>query len=311
MPHQPDRRAWLGATAAGTVATSAMAGGAPTASSAIAAENRKPGTLDWQLTYARFDSGAKYRSSLIEGYATKTSVRPGQSVGFCLSVQKPGPVHIDIYRMGHYQGLGGRHMARLGPFEAKPQATPPVADMRLRQCRWTPATEFTVPADWPSGVYLGKLSAGHHRYQSYIVFIVTSDKPADILFQCSTNTWQAYNKWPETHSLYDNDRPDKKPLVSGVRATFDRPYAKYPQVVDHPLSLGSGEFLLWEFPFAHWLEQHGYDVRYCANEDVDTGGPDFIARSKVFLSVGHDEYWTRKQYDACLESVKRGARGCR
>ena len=246
MPHQPDRRAWLGATAAGTVATSAMAGGAPTASSAIAAENRKPGTLDWQLTYARFDSGAKYRSSLIEGYATKTSVRPGQSVGFCLSVQKPGPVHIDIYRMGHYQGLGGRHMARLGPFEAKPQATPPVADMRLRQCRWTPATEFTVPADWPSGVYLGKLSAGHHRYQSYIVFIVTSDKPADILFQCSTNTWQAYNKWPETHSLYDNDRPDKKPLVSGVRATFDRPYAKYPQVVDHPLSLGSGEFLLWE-----------------------------------------------------------------
>ena len=131
MPHQPDRRAWLGATAAGTVATSAMAGGTPTASSAIAAENRKPGTLDWQLTYARFDSGAKYRSSLIEGYATKTSVRPGQSVGFCLSVQKPGPVHIDIYRMGHYQGLGGRHMARLGPFEAKPQATPPVADMRL------------------------------------------------------------------------------------------------------------------------------------------------------------------------------------
>lgn len=306
MPHQPDRRAWLGATAAGSVATGALAVGAPAASGAVAMENRKPGSPDWQLTYARFDAGAKYRSSLIEGYATKTSIRPGQPIGFCVSVQKPGPVRIDIYRMGYYQGLGARHMASLGPLEAKPQPTPPVGEMRLRQCRWTPLTEFTIPSDWPSGVYLGKLSAGHHRFQSYIIFIVTDDKPTGILFQCSTNTWQAYNKWPETHSLYDNDRPDKKPLVSGVRATFDRPYAKYPQVVDHTLSLGSGEFLLWEFPFVHWLEQHGYDVRYCANEDVDAGGADFIARSKAFLSVGHDEYWTRRQYDACLEAVKRG-----
>lgn len=306
MRRKTDRREWLGATTAGSIVAGAMAGGAPPAQNAIASENRRPGTAGWQLNYARFDPSAKYRSSLIEGYASRASVRPGQSLSFCVSVQKPGPVTIDIYRMGHYQGLGGRHMTRLGPFDSRPQPTPPVGPMRLRRCQWEPACEFRVPADWTSGVYLGKLSAGHHRYQSYIIFIVTDDRPSEILFQCSTNTWQAYNKWPETHSLYDNDRPDRKPLVSGVRASFDRPYAKYPQVVDHPLSLGSGEFLLWEFPFAFWLEQHGHDVRYCANEDVDAGGADFIAKSRAFLSVGHDEYWTRKQYDSCLEAVRRG-----
>ena len=54
------------------------------------------------------------------------------------------------------------------------------------------------------------------------------------------------------------------------------------------LSNGSGEFLLWEFPLAFWLEQHGYDVTYVSNVDThrDAGG---LLRVKGFLSVGHDE----------------------
>ena len=49
-----------------------------------------------------------------------------------------------------------------------------------------------------------------------------------------------------------------------VAASFDRPYGKYAQIFDHPLSIGSGEFLLWEFPLCYWLESRGYD----ANEVV-------------------------------------------
>jgi hypothetical protein len=90
-------------------------------------------------------------------------------------------------------------MKSFGPFAGKPQPTPPVGEKRLRECTWEPCG-FEVPKDWPSGVYLAKLSAAKHRYQSYCVFVVRDDRPADILFQCSTNTWQAYNKWPEMHS---------------------------------------------------------------------------------------------------------------
>ena len=78
-------------------------------------------------------------------------------------------------------------------------------------------------------------------------------------------------------------------------------------MTDNPLSLGSGEFLLFEFPFAYWLERQGYDVTYCGNEDVHDS-LDTVARCKAFLSVGHDEYWTRRQYDHCMEAVKRGVR---
>lgn len=298
------RRQALGALAA-TAAAGALHA-APRQSELIKAENDKEGTLDWQLTYVKFDGKGKYRQSLIEGYATRSSLAAGEKLELCVSTLPASPFTIDIYRLGYYQGTGGRLVQKLGPFEGKAQPTPPVGEMRLRECAWEPSVAIEVPRDWPSGVYLAKLSATKHRYQSYISFIVKDDRPADFLFQCSTNTWQAYNKWPDDHSLYTNDRPDKKPLVSGVRVTFDRPFGKYVQVTDNPLTLGSGEFLPFEFPFAFWAEQQGYDLTYCSNHDVHAGGLPFVVRAKAFLSVGHDEYWSRKQYDTCIEAVKAG-----
>ena len=304
---KPSRRNALWSAPAALAATGTLVlGNAPAPDNRLVRENTKPGTTDWQLTYVKFDGKERFRSRLIEGYCSRTSVRPGQKITFHISTEPAARTRIEIFRMGYYQGKGARHMTTLGPFSTSSQNTPNRGPKRLRECGWQPSIDLEVPEEWPGGVYLGKLTCDSHRFQSYVTFTVVEERKSDLLFQCSTNTWQAYNKWPLADSLYDNDHPSKKPLVSGVRVSFNRPYAKYPQVVDHPLSIGSGEFLLWEFPFAYWLEGKGYDVNYCANEDVHTGGPDFIARAKAFLSVGHDEYWTRRQYDACMEAVRRG-----
>ncbi len=302
-----DRREALAALALGLASGGgASAQGVGRKADLIRLENEKEGTTDWQLTNVRLDSTAKFRQSILEGYANKMSVFAGESLSFHVSTTPTAPFHIDIYRLGYYQGTGGRHLARYGPFPGKVQPVPAFANKRLRECKWDPCTTIEIPASWPSGVYLGKLTSTKHRYQSYVTFIIKDNRPADFLFQCSTNTWQAYNKWPDASSLYDNDRPDKKPLVPNVQASFDRPFAKYPQVSDNPLSLGSGEFLLFEFPFSYWLEQNGYDVTYGTNEDIHTHGLPFITRTKGFLSVGHDEYWSRPQFDTCLAAVKAG-----
>jgi hypothetical protein len=271
----------------------------------IRAENARPGTTDWQLTYTRVDARARFRCPWIEGFAGRASVRPGENLDLFVSTDPASRFTIDLYRLGYYQGKGGRHVARLGPFPGKAQPTPPVARARLRECRWEKCTTLEVPKDWPSGVYLGKLTPQAHRYQSYLIFIVRDDRPADFLFQCSDNTWQAYNAWPDGYSLYHNDRKDRKVLVSGVQASYDRPYGKHVQIFDNPLSQGSGEFLLWELPLAFWMEQHGYDVTYCSNTDVHSDVKTLL-RCKAFLSVGHDEYWSRQQYDHVLEAVKSG-----
>ncbi|MES3018391.1 MAG: N,N-dimethylformamidase beta subunit family domain-containing protein [Bacteroidota bacterium] len=299
------RKLLVDAAQAGLAATllplSAFADDNGKKNNAITAENKKNGTTDWQLTYVKSE---QHRSRLIEGYCSKTSVRAGDSLDIFLNAASLTDITIDIYRMGYYGGKGGRFIKKLGPFPVSPQTVPPIAENRLRQCDWKPAVSLSIPKEWLSGIYLGKLYCSAHRYESYIIFIVRDDRKADIMFQTSDNTWQAYNKWPDTYSLYDSD-PPLQPLSSRTWVSFDRPYGKYPQVVDQPLSQGSGEFLLWEYPLCYWLEQEGYDVTYCSNIDTHSD-PSGLNRVKCFLSVGHDEYWTLQMFDNVKNAVARG-----
>ena len=46
-----------------------------------------------------------------------------------------------------------------------------------------------------------------------------------------------------------------------------------------------------EYPTLRFLERNGIDVTYTTDVDVSTGATD-LTRHKVFMSVGHDEYWT-------------------
>jgi len=271
---------------------------------AIREENQRTGTTDWMLSKPRIDPKTLYRCPWIEGYASRTSVRAGETFDVMVSTNPPSRFTVDLYRLGYYGGRGGRHVATLGPFEGNIQPDPPVGVERLRECAWPAATSITVPGDWLSGVYLGKLTALRSGIQSYIVFIVRDDRPADFLFQCSDTTWNAYNRWPDHYALYDDG---KKPWYVGphVRVSFDRPYGKYCQVVDAPLSTGSGEFLLWEFPFAYWMERHGYDVTYVSKIDTQTD-PAGLRRGKGLLCVGHDEYWTLEMFQHVQAAVAAG-----
>jgi hypothetical protein len=99
-------------------------------------------------------------------------------------------------------------------------------------------------------------------------------------------------------------RQRKLVLTHGVEISFDRPYGKYRQIFSNPQTVGSGEYLCWEFPLAYWLEQHGYDVSYCSNSDLLT--PDRALKSKCFVSIGHDEYWDLRQYESVKALIAGG-----
>ncbi len=287
--------------------SSAAAPAAKAERSLIQRENEKPGARDWQLTRVRINKG-KYRTSLVEGYCSHQSIPAGETLRIYVSTEPVRKFTIDVYRMGYYGGAGARHMTKLGPLAGTTQPVPEMgpAPGRLRECRWEPSVELKIPKDWPSGVYLGKFttipeSKSEPYWQSYVIFIVRDDRPADVLFQCSDNTWQAYNRWPENESLYTHPDGAHAP---GVAVSFDRPYGKYTQIFDAAQSIGSGEFLLFEFPLCYWLEQHGYDVTYGSNSD--TIEADFITRCRAFISVGHDEYWDLRQYRAAEAAIDAG-----
>lgn len=267
-------------------------------------ENEKPGTQDWLLTNVRIDPQSKYRCPWIEGYCSHTSIRAGETLRLFVSTAPASDFSVEFYRMGFYGGAGGRLVSKAGPFRGRTQPEPPIARNRLRQCQWEASVTLRIPHHWLSGVYLGKLTAPKGGAQSYVIFVVRDHRPADIVFQCSDLTWQAYNRWPDHFALYDNGK-EQWWCGPDVEVSFARPYGKYCQILDAPLSVGSGEWFLWEFPLAYWLEANGYDVTYVSNIDTHSGAAR-LHRAKGFLSVGHDEYYSIEMYQNLRRSIASG-----
>src|SRR5439155_3349073 len=113
--------------------------------------------------------------------------------------------------------------------------------------------------------------------------------------------------WIEGYCSHTSIRAGET-LSTDVRVSWDRPYGKYRQVVDAPLSQGSGEFLLWESPLAFWMEKEGYDVSYISNVDTHADAKGLL-RGKAFLSVAHDEYWSLDMYQNVKAALAAGVHG--
>jgi DNA-binding beta-propeller fold protein YncE len=67
---------------------------------------------------------------------------------------------------------------------------------------------------------------------------------------------------------------------------------------------GAGQVLRWEYHFARFPEQHGYDVTYASNLDFERH-VGLLNGIGMFVHGGHDEYWTpqqREQVDQALAS---------
>src|SRR6266545_1818881 len=177
---------------AGMTGAAALSGAAPAATAnRIVDENRQSGTTDWQLQHYRLDSGAGsgLRSPMLEGYVSDVSAYPGEPIDLLVSTSPPAKFTVEIYRTGYYGGRGGRLMTKLGPFSGEEQPVPLMGMERVRECAWKPAARLAIPAEWPSGVYLGKLSLVDQPVQSYVIFVVKQHRPADLLFQVSDFTW--------------------------------------------------------------------------------------------------------------------------
>ncbi len=80
-----------------------------------------------------------------------------------------------------------------------------------------------------------------------------------------------------------------------AKVSFNRPYT----------GDGSGHFLLYEYYFVRWMERSGYDVTYSTDIDNHQNGSRLL-NSRAFLSVGHDEYWSKQMYDAAEQARDAG-----
>ena len=163
-------------------------------SNPIVIENQQPGTNAWDIG----DNLANDTTGQIKGYASAVSVNKGQNITFYVSVNTAQTFTIDVYRIGYYQGLGGRLMQHIGPLNGTPQpACPMDAVTGMISCQWSAAYTLATQTSWTSGVYLCVLKNAQ-GYQNLMIFTVRDDsRVAAILYQSPVTTYQAYNDWPD------------------------------------------------------------------------------------------------------------------
>jgi hypothetical protein len=274
----------------------------------VATENKLPGTAAWTLA-----NPATKRE--IEGYASATSVCPGDSIALHVSTSSP-TFRVEVFRMGCYHGLGARLVASPITVAGGLRAVhPPDPATGLVSCDWPVSCVLATGSSWATGVYLAKLTAADSGKQSYVIFVVRDDAhDHDVLFQLPVTTYQAYNYWGGK-SLYPWGSGPAVPWGStsgrpAVKVSFDRPYAASTSS-RAATGIGAGDFLTnvqpvafgypistaaWDYNMVRWLEREGYDVGYATSVDTHTS-PALLRTPKVFVSHGHDEYWTWQMRD--------------
>jgi len=254
---------------------------------AVVAENCLAGNAasEWDV------SGAG--DSSIQGFATDISVDRGSTVTFKVDTSATN-FRFDIYRMGYYGGLGARKVATVTPTSAQITAsrnqpnclTQPTTTGLIDCGNWSVSGSWAVPQTAVSGIYFARAVRTDTGGASHIVFVVRDDAgTSDVLFQTSDTTWQAYNNYGG-NSLYTGG-PGTSP-GRAYKVSYNRPFNT--RAVDG----GQDWVFNAEYPMVRWLESNGYDVSYTTGVDSERAGA-LMRNHRVFMSVGHDEYWSSGQ----------------
>src|SRR5205823_1641663 len=81
------------------------------------------------------------------------------------------------------------------------------------------------------------------------------------------------------------------PAGRAYKVSYNRPF------IDRGTTGGPKESFIFstEYPMVRFLEANGYNVSYASAIDTERRGVAGLTAHKVFMSVGHDEYWSAGQ----------------
>ncbi|GAC1340919.1 MAG: hypothetical protein NVSMB18_11960 [Acetobacteraceae bacterium] len=239
----------------------------------------------------------------LDAYAALDSVEAGRSIGFCVGVQSGATtgLTLDILRRGQlvfqasqfgteadliYKGdyrdkiaVGaGQTPVFSTTFDAAVRPVP--ADAAQSGCGWPTTVTWDVPAGAASDVYFARFGRGADvAWAAFVVRPLPAARGAvsKILCQLSVTTYQAYNPWgggcfyapPISNQLLD-------------QVSFDRPCQLW-------------DYLLYDEPIIGWLATVT-PLEFCTNVDLNRDD-DLLENYQLFISGGHDEYWSWEMRD--------------
>lgn len=237
------------------------------------------------------------------------SVLGGEAVE--LFVSMAGPLRITVTRQGGedtvvYQGraLGEAHRSE--------------ADVAISGCDWPATLAIATERTWSSGFYRVDVE-GDGQQPVHAFFVVRAATRGNALLVLSTTTWAAYNEWVGP-SFYTGGHTSsmRRPLPPGFLVKPDPHTWRIARLDEHDRDARRAFFARYsawcmaagwanqELLFARWAERQGIALDYAVSQDLHAQGGELLAGYPVYLSVGHDEYWSAQMRDAVEGYVEGG-----
>jgi N,N-dimethylformamidase beta subunit-like protein len=242
---------------------------------------------------------------MLEAYAWPQSAVGGEAVSLHVSTDA-GAFDVEVAR----EGAGHTVVWSRSGVAAGGHTTPDGA--ASNGCAWPAALEIPIGDDWPSGYYSVVLRAGEEIADAFLVVRPDGRATAPILLVLSTTTYAAYNDWGGPSLYTGGTRVSlERPLARGFLRKPEPERRKMQPVPDREalwffewaeprgLSVWSGGagWWNWERRFVAWAEREGFALDVAVSQDLEHH-PEVLDGHRLFVCVGHDEYWSRGMREA-------------
>jgi len=244
----------------------------------------------WSAALVGVLGAGQASANTIEAYASNTTVTAGDSLD--LHVRCTWPQYkVSVWHSGRVLD----RVLTVGQTYAGVAFAPAPSAWELG-CGWPVTCRIPIPREMPPGAYLARIESG--TAFGWVPFVVRARVPGSyskVLVQLAVTTWQAYNTYGGKSLYKSNVAGD---ATRAYRVSFQRPYC-------FPIDNGSGQFFQWEEPFMEFLERERIPYEVCTSLDLHSN-PHLLDPYRLFVSVGHDEYWSKEMFDALETFVDGG-----
>lgn len=201
---------------------------------------------------------------------------------------------------------------------------------------WEPSLSLTVPADWPSGLYVLHLETAEGRDNiPFVVRAAEAGRQAPVALLLPTLTYQIYGQYPrpevtepmrpraaawgaltetaDRHPEYGLSAYNTHGDGSGVTITsmrrpmLDKRVNQIQRLDEAPG--GSGTYWLAADTYLiDWLDRRGIPCEIITDHDVHAEGVALLARYAAVLTGQHPEYHTEETHGAVAAYIEGGGR---
>ncbi|MEE2784987.1 MAG: N,N-dimethylformamidase beta subunit family domain-containing protein [Pseudomonadota bacterium] len=249
---------------------------------------------------------------MIAGYCWPQSGKAGEVVSLHLHSDH-GPVDVAVVRVGAREAHIAGWTNVIAPVQPMPE------NAALTGCDWPATLQIRIENDWQTGFYRVDIRSGERSGEAFFVVKAQDNTQVDAVLVLATSTWAAYNDWGGP-SYYTGGTVCalKRPLPRGFLKKDDPRKQRCGLFIDwteeDQVSFRKAGYSGWSLPagwagweqlFVEWAETQGLSLAYGVSQDLifDDSLLDGVS---LYLSVGHDEYWSGEMRDRIEAFIDEG-----